>query len=288
MERSGSAFCPGHISGYFRPVTGKTPAETGSLGAGIVIHEGVEACVSYADETMVTVLQLGADDTVIARLDSSPPITWLLDRMGVQAAVLTRCHLPISAGFGLSAAALIATALAAGALLPEPPGLMACAALAHEAEIVHKTGLGDVAAAIGGGRDCRLSPGVGGKIRRWHDVTEPLYAVTLSSLDSPSVLSSRDRLDAVMRAWPGKCPDTVHELFTLSRAFARDSGLILPEVGEVLCECDRTGVLASMTMLGNGIFAYGQRAREVLTEYGHVYELQAAEQGPRILNRGRP
>ncbi len=288
MERSGSAFCPGHISGYFRPVTGKTPAETGSLGAGIVIHEGVEASVSAADETTVTVLQLGPDDAVLARLDSSPPVAWLLDRMGVKASVLTRCRLPISAGFGLSAAALIATALAAGSLLPDPPGLMACATLAHEAEIIHKTGLGDVAAAIGGGRDCRLSPGVGGRIRRWHDVTEPIYAVTLSSLDSPSVLSSQDRLDAVISAWPGKCPDTVLELFALSRAFARDSGLVLPEVGEVLSECDRAGVPASMTMLGNGVFAYGQGAREILPQYGQVYEMRAAGHGPRILDRGRP
>ena len=35
-----TAYCPGHISGYFKRVIGKTPEPTGSIGAGIVIDPG--------------------------------------------------------------------------------------------------------------------------------------------------------------------------------------------------------------------------------------------------------
>ena len=41
MEKASVAFCPGHISGYFRPLRGVSPEKTGSAGAGIVISEGV-------------------------------------------------------------------------------------------------------------------------------------------------------------------------------------------------------------------------------------------------------
>jgi len=35
MAPCASASSPGHLSGYFRPVYGPTPAGTGSVGAGI-------------------------------------------------------------------------------------------------------------------------------------------------------------------------------------------------------------------------------------------------------------
>jgi pantoate kinase len=41
-----TAFCPGHISGYFKRVNGQTLATTGSIGAGVVIDEGVTVTVS--------------------------------------------------------------------------------------------------------------------------------------------------------------------------------------------------------------------------------------------------
>jgi lipopolysaccharide export LptBFGC system permease protein LptF len=37
VAASVTASCPGHLSGYFRPVTGSGYQTTGSIGAGIVI-----------------------------------------------------------------------------------------------------------------------------------------------------------------------------------------------------------------------------------------------------------
>jgi len=51
------AFCPGHISGYFRRVEGATLATTGSIGAGIVISEGDRSTVTPADSTSIIILQ---------------------------------------------------------------------------------------------------------------------------------------------------------------------------------------------------------------------------------------
>ena len=38
-----------------------------------------------------------------------------------------------------------------------------------------------------------------------------------------------------------------------------------------------------MTMLGNGVFAYGRKAREVLLPFGHVYEFHVSATGAHIV-----
>jgi len=38
-----------------------------------------------------------------------------------------------------------------------------------------------------------------------------------------------------------------------------------------------------MTMLGNGVFAYGRKAHDLLVPFGPVYELYVAETGARIV-----
>ena len=61
------------------------------------------------------------------------------------------------------------------------------------------------------------------------------------------------------------------------------SGLITEEVRDVTRICDAAGIASGMTMLGNGIFAYGKKAREILLPFGHVFELHVAATGARIL-----
>ena len=38
-----------------------------------------------------------------------------------------------------------------------------------------------------------------------------------------------------------------------------------------------------MTMLGNGVFAYGNRARDILSASGDVYSFTVARSGARII-----
>jgi pantoate kinase len=155
-------------------------------------------------------------------------------------------------------------------------------ALAHEAEILHHTGLGDVAACQGGGRDYRTGAGPGAEIIRYFDVAGLVYAVNFGPMFSPGILGSPDALERISAAYPGKRPDTPEAFFRLSRLFAEASGLMTPPVREALAECDREGVPASMTMLGNGVFALGKEALEILSAHGEVFELHMADSGARI------
>jgi pantoate kinase len=282
-----TAFCPGHISGYFKRIEGKSIASTGSIGAGIVISEGVTATVSPAKTTSISVNCRDKAGNLIPYSKTSPPVEYVLKKIGITASVTTECCLPIGAGFGLSAAALISTLTAINRshnlkLFPHD-----IAALAHETEVIHRTGLGDVAACQGGGRVVRSGPGIDGAIIRYFDLPEPLYAVSFGPISTPSVLGSVEQMERVAAAYPPDLPKDSGDFFIISRFFAEKSGLLTREAGQVIRQCAEKKIMASMTMLGNGVFAYGEKARDILSAYGDIYEFTVAGKGARIIGDPR-
>jgi pantoate kinase len=278
-----TAFCPGHISGYFKRINGTTPATTGSIGAGIVISEGVTANVTAAVTTMICIRQGDTAGGYRVLAHASPPIEFILKKIGMAASVTTECRLPIGAGFGLSAAALLATLTAVTRLYDLDLTPHDIAMYAHESEVIHRTGLGDVAACQGGGRVERNSPGIDGEIKRTFDVAEPLYSVSFGPIHTPTVLSSPNHMDRVAAAFPVTPPKNIVEFFASSKQFAKDAGLITPDVRKVLTAGTQENVPVSMTMLGNGVFGYGRKAQTLLRDFGTVYEFSMAREGTRII-----
>lgn len=277
-----TAFCPGHISGYFKRVNAPTHAGTGSIGAGIVIDSGVTATVTRSARTEIHVHRVDATGKVIGSGTGSPLLSSVMDRLGVTASVVTECHLPIGAGFGLSAAALLATLTTLDRVYGLDLTAHDIALLAHEAEVMHRTGLGDVAACQGGGWVVRKGPGIDATIQRRYDLTGPVYAVSFGPIHTPSVLGSQQQMERVSSAFPRRSPKNIDDLFRISQEFALASGLVTREVREVIQQCGVHGIPASMTMLGNGVFAYGRDARDLLAKFGEVYECAVARTGARI------
>jgi pantoate kinase len=262
---------------------GESVATTGSIGAGIVISEGVMATVTPTDFTSVSVNRKDKSGTLVQYSRTSPPLEYILEKIGVTVSVTTECCLPIGAGFGLSAAALLATLTAVNrsnnlGLTPRD-----IAALAHEAEVVHRTGLGDVAACQGGGRVVRSGPGIDAAITRSFDLPGSLYAVSFGPISTPTVLGSREQMARVAAAFPQGPPEDAEDFFRISRQFAENSGLLTKEAGAVIRQCADNNVPASMTMLGNGVFAYGRNARDILSVSGDVYAFTVAKAGTRIV-----
>jgi pantoate kinase len=275
MDGVSVARCPGHISGYFRRISGDTPRETGSAGAGIVIEEGVIARAAPAPSPRV---RRFSPDSLPGR-GGLPLIESAMEILGVSAEVTTESALPAGAGFGLSAAALLASISALSTLFDLGLSRPDIASLAHEIEVNHRTGLGDVAACMGGGVECRRGPGVGAAIERVALTGRIIHAVSLGPIPTPLILGDPASMGRIDRAFPGRCPRDIEDLLGLSRSFAEASGLITPPVREVLSACDRAGVRASMTMLGEGVFALGDGAPSALSPFGRVYALRIAKDG---------
>jgi pantoate kinase len=278
-----TAFCPGHISGYFRQSGGVTISSSGSIGAGIVISEGVTATVRKSPTVSVTIIRRGPYGTEREVISGSSLIESVIERIGVTASVVTECRLPIGAGFGLSAAALLSMLTALDRLFDLGLSSRDIALYAHEAEILHKTGLGDVAACQGGGFAVRESAGIDGRIVRRLDLTDPLSAVSFGPIHTPSVLGSPEQMERVSSAFPDRSPSDIRDFFHLCRTFDEKSGLETPEVRRVLAACDRAGIPAAMTMLGNGVFACGMHATDVLSGYGEVFDFHTSLSGAFIV-----
>ena len=275
MDGAAVARSPGHISGYFRRIFGDTAQATGSCGAGIVIEEGVLARAVPSRSPAVKMIFLRNRP-----FSGGPPLLeTAMERLGVSAEVTTESTLPAGAGFGLSAAALLASLSALSALFDLRLSDLAIASLAHEIEVIHRTGLGDVAACQGGGIECRKGPGVRAEIERIPDPGRIIHAISFGPIPTPRVLGDPERMKRIDRAFPGRCPRDIGDLFRLSRDFAERSGLVTPRVREALSACDRAGVSSSMTMLGEGVFALGEEAAPVLSRFGEVFRLRIAERG---------
>ncbi len=281
MERTAVAFAPGHISGYFRRVDGDTPAATGSCGAGCVIDRGVCATVTPAARTTVTITDTLPEGDRIIRYGSAL-IEELLESLGVSARVETAAGMPIGAGFGMSAAAILATLTATNAVFALEMSPEDIAKMAHAVEVSHNTGLGDVAAAAGGGVVIRNGPGLAGVSRRMFPDTV-FWAVTFGSIFTPDIIGSPEQMRRVTAAFPAGEPQTIPEFLQVSREFAEASGLIPGELRPVLDACDRARVPASMTMLGCGVFAEGPAAGAVLSRFGTAVPLKIYPTGPVLL-----
>ncbi len=127
-----------------------------------------------------------------------------------------------------------------------------------------------------------MGPGIHAEIIRFYP-EEPLYAVSLGPLPTASVLSSPEAMTRIAAAYPDRCPRDLTDFCLLSRGFAQASGLIAPGVQRVLAACDAAGVPASMTMLGNGVFACGEAANRVLSGFGEVERLNVARRGAYLI-----
>ncbi|MFW6436112.1 MAG: pantoate kinase [Halococcoides sp.] len=257
------AFVPGHVTGFFTVERGPDPAHTGSRGAGLTLARGVT--VDIADEEGP--IRLGGDPIDIAAAES------VRDALGLDRAVAVETDLPLGAGFGVSGAVALGTALAGAATLDLAKPRSELVGLAHRAEVAAGTGLGDVVAQATGGLAVRTAagePGVG-----WVDaipVAGSVEVFTRGERSTAAIVGGEtDRLSAAgERALATLLDDPRPATFyEASRRFGAAAGLDHP-VSDVLEAVDDAGGTAIVAMLGEtvispdgGLSAAGYDARRV-------------------------
>ena len=245
-----TAVVPGHITGFFSAHPDPEPARAGSRGAGIALTDGVSVTVGRGSGT-----RLNSEAVDIA------PVDTVLDQLDADARVDAETALPLGAGFGISGAVALGTALAANAAFACGKTENELVELAHCAEVEAGTGLGDVVAQARGGLPIRREPG-GPR----HGALDGLPArprieyVTFGELSTETVLSGNtDRLSAAgaealddLLAEP-----TVDRFISASRAFTESAGLLTDDVREAIAAVEASGGQAAMAMLGRTVFATG-------------------------------
>jgi len=253
MREEATAFVPGHITGFFSAHPDEDPTKAGSRGAGLTLTDGVE----------VTVEPTSGESTIV--LDGEElaidPVRTVLETLDVTARVEAESDLPLGAGFGISGAMALGTALAANCVFGRKLSTNELVTIAHGAEVQAGTGLGDVVAQAHGGIPIRLEPG-----GSQHNVIDAIPArarveyVSFGQLSTADVLSEdTDQLTAAGKEALARVVDepTLLSFLYASRRFARDAELLTEQVREAIADVSAVEGQASMAMLGETVFALG-------------------------------
>lgn len=248
------AFCPGHLTCFFHPVRSYDPLSAGSRGVGIKLSRGSSVTVEERSDQRIEITMDG--------LPSEADITRLVLRMLAPELgfdVTVDNELPVSQGFGMSAAGAIAAALCVCQITGKkrPEAFRA----AHLAEIEGGGGLGDVSALM---CEChtpvRMIAGLPplGKVAE-HGEKMPLsLAVMGPSLNTGDILGDKDAMERISAAGAAATDrfissPTVKNMFRLARRFSKAAGLETREISDALDSMRREN--AAMCMLGNSIFS---------------------------------
>ena len=251
-----AAYCPGHITCLFSP--GKSSGDhdsRGSRGVGIRLSAGARVTVKEVSGSKVDVIMDGKpSDAPITRavLDS------ILPGRGLE--VTVENGLPVSQGFGMSAAGAIATALCAAEIAGVSEDTAWSAA--HRAEIDCGGGLGDVSAlrcpADVPERVTEGLPPVGEVVGT--GVRFPVLTVAVLGPKMPTggVLADRLKREKIVSAYAG-CREMFRgdrqSLMDASIRFSDLAGVESKEVSDAIRTLRSGNRKAAMCMLGNSIFS---------------------------------
>lgn len=247
-------FVSSSVTCFFAPKTGK-PERSGSLGISFTIEKGV--LVRLKDEGI----------TFNGRDVELPTLEYVLKRFNYEGGVEILSDLPLGCGFGLSGAIALATSLELNDLLGLNMPLFKVADIAHEAEVLNGTGLGDVTTQCYGGFVVRFSTSKPSacKVDRFLWEVEIDFLVMGGIKTEDIVRGNVKEIYEIGR----KClkeflrKPSLENLFRVSKDFSLKTGLADDRVIDAIEAVESCGGLASMIMLGRGVFAYGG---EVLKE----------------------
>ena len=258
------AFAPGNISCVFKIIPHTDPARMHSLGMGFTVKEGVEAIVSESHETAVLFngerINFPTVRAVVKRLTQKSGIA------GVKVELTS--PLPLGCGFGLSGAASLATAYALNELLSSHKDNETLAMTAHVAEVENRTGLGDVCSQYHGGCLVKLKEGSPLTADRLPIAKQPIYYRYFGPIQTSEVLGNREQTLRINRAADvalsvlktltdaKPSADLFNACCVASKHFSVESGLLSDaRVIDTISHIEAEGGVASMIMLGNGVFS---------------------------------
>ena len=258
------AYAPGNISCVFKVIPHADAARMHSLGMGFTVKEGVEAIVSEQNETEVLFngerINFPTVCAVVNKLIQNSSV------VGIK--VIITSPLPLGCGFGLSGAAALATAYALNELLSLHKDNEALAMIAHVAEVENRTGLGDVCSQYHGGCLVKLKEGAPLVADRLPIAEQPIYYRYFGPIQTSEVLGNREQtlrinraadvalsaLKTLTNAKPGN--ELFDACFAVSKQFSIESGLLSDaRVIDTIARIEAEGGVASMIMLGNGVFS---------------------------------
>lgn len=284
------AYAPGHITGFFQIHEHNDPHRKGSTGCGIVLNGGVTTEVKVGKSVEKTEIFLNGKKvegkttlTVVEMMTDEPVI------------VKSWAEIPVGCGFGASGAGALGTAYALNGALSLNNTVKSLTEYAHVAEVVNRSGLGDIAAQSNGGVVIRLQPGGPefGNIDRIPAPEARVFCIVLGEISTGSVLSDEAAAGRINAAGKTAMSEllkkpTLENFMNQAKDFASKTGLMSSTAQDVIEVAYASGGLASQAMLGDTVFAIAPHSQEfalyeALQEFGQVLEYGISTCVPRLL-----
>jgi len=284
ITKTARAFVPSHITGFFAAHSKEEPRLAGSVGCGLCLSLGATTTIESAPEIHDTEIFLNG------ALSEAPVSRFVVEKLAKEPVrVKTELSMPLGAGFGASGAGALGCAYALNSGLNLGLTANEAAAVAHEAEVTFRTGLGDVIAQNAGGLVVRLQPGAPGtgRIDRIPVPTMPISYVVHGPLSTKEVLSDEKVMTAVNAAGEAALKEllkrpTFTNFLRLSRRFTVQSGLASDWALEAIEAVQAAGGMAGMIMLGDAVFAFGGGSAEALKTFGEVHTTTISQRGANL------
>jgi len=211
-----------------------------------------------------------------------------------------KSELPMQAGFGASGAGALGVAFALNELFDTNKTEQELGQIAHAAEVICRTGLGDVISQLQGGAEIRLEPGAPG-IGIIKELTWPKEALillaTIGSLSTKDIITSSKMIEKINRHSSELLYDLnknpiLEEFLRVSYEFTCKTGLMTKELKKLISYLRNDDFSASMVMLGQSLFVVGENddleeCRNIIDNYNpnaKIWIDSLSNQGPIVLD----
>ena len=270
----GVAFCPAHITGFFKAEIEKKSniGEIGSQGAGFSIQKGVKTTVRVRKKTEydisnfhLNILGYQTDNTQVSEF----VIKKFLDLVEKDVFVDVDHNITVPVGYGLGCSGAVALSLGLAlnqaldtGLSKEQVGL-----IAHEAEIKCQTGLGDVLASYHGGFEIRTKGGAPGHgiVKKIKSDNYTAIIICFSPISTKRFISERlpfiNGLGGKMVTKLEQSKNII-EFQDMSLEFAKYVNVITPKMARVIKDLNKNGINCGVAMFGETVFSLVPRSKE--------------------------
>lgn len=286
-----SAFCPGHITCFFRPAgtSSESVLSRGSMGVGIRTSLGTYVEITERSDGKLIV---ELDGKIEPAAVTESVFRQLVPGRGFDVKVVN--ELPCGEGFGMSASGAIASALCLCELLGLPE--QRAYEVAHIAEIEGGGGLGDVSAIYClAHQPVRVKQGLppNGTVIGTEVVFDNLTLVVLGpKMHTGKLLGDPKTHEAIVSAGDHAVSEYLEMpseelLYSLSNRFSKVAGVECPTVSQALSELHSNGYRAAMCMLGNSVFtnASAEDVKKVLGEQVQVFTCSSTDAPAHIIRK---
>ena len=297
-----AAFCPAHVTGFFKVYLGNGHgvAGTGSVGAGFSIKHGVTTTVRVRTrkrgEPRVRITASGykSENTDVSRfvLDEFLRIGSFSDRFFDVRHEIT---VPVGYGLGSSGAVALSMAYAMDRALGTGLDRTRIGEIAHSAEVACQTGLGDVLASFHGGFEIRLKPGAPGTgaVQKMPADGIMIVMVCFSPISTQEFIKERlPRINGIGKVMVDRLQKSQNcgDFQDMSLEFARHIDVMTPRMQSVADRLSQNGIKCGVALFGETVFSMiardeERRVLDILREYpeGIVIRTELDDVGARVV-----